>query len=100
MIRTFTPPISEVNDPSGRWLSTGGRRFAVSRTRNCASVAATSARNSPASKPRSISTSIVSSSRCSSLRAQSSSPVAVGPNAAPISALVPVSASVISWMTG
>ena len=100
MIRTLTPPISEMNDPSGRCRRTGGRRLAFSRTRNCALVAATSRRKSPASKPRSIRTSIVSSSRCSSLRAQSSSPSAVVPNTAPISARVPVSASVISWMTG
>jgi hypothetical protein len=24
MIRTFTPPITEMKDPSGRWLRTGG----------------------------------------------------------------------------
>jgi hypothetical protein len=53
-----------------------------------------------ASKPRSISTSIDSSSRCSSRRAQASSPSAGVPNAAPISARVPVSHKVISWMTG
>jgi hypothetical protein len=100
MTRTCTPPIREVKDPSGRERSTGGRRVAVSRTRNCARVPATSARKSPASKPRSISTSMVSSSRCSSRRAQASSPADGEPNAAPGSARVPVSHNVISWRTG
>jgi hypothetical protein len=46
------------------------------------------------------STSIEESSRCSSRRAQVSSPPAVGPKTAPSSARVPVSTNVMSWMTG
>ena len=46
----------------------------LSRTRNCAPVAATSRRNSAASKPRSANTSIVWSRWCSSWRAQAISP--------------------------
>ena len=51
MIRTLTPPISEVKDPSGRWRRTGGRRFAFSRTRNWARAAATWARKPAAPGP-------------------------------------------------
>jgi hypothetical protein len=93
MIRTFIPPITEVKEPSGRWLRTGrpavrGQPDQELRLRG----------GGQGQELRGVKAAVQRHQH--RLIQQVQKPARGVPDTAPISARVPVSHKVISWMTG
>lgn len=100
MIRTLTPPISEVNDPPGRGAQHRRAAVGVQPDQELGPGRGDFAQEVPAVKAAVHQHQHGGIQQGSRLPAQVISPWPVDPDTAPSSARVPVSTSVMSWMTG